>query len=369
MTASAESKGTEESQMKKGAWVVLAGLVLALVAVMTWGPPDDKSAQSPPATTALPAKPSAGLPTAPAPGAATAAQPAPAPATPTRAAQPVVPPPEEPRGSDRIRPLPRKKAVSFDLDLDGDGTREHIAVEQKQPADNWAGQGTPGGPEGKVQVRRGAQGEVALQWNAQGYALGVFGLPVRVGGGREVALYAQAGIDTNEQEIRWIGADPGGAVKQGPLQRVPLELWDLLGDGRDAVSVMSQELYHDFIKRGTMDLLTWREGRFESLLPRPVFELCALETGPEQPLWVVAVTRKADALLLLTWTAGEARLKELQRIAVTPPDKGPPWHVSHGFALACSFPGDPQNTVQYRDRHFKLGPNGQLSEIPPPPAP
>ena len=146
--------------------------------------------------------------------------------------------------------------------------------------------------------------------------------------------------------------------------RVPLQLIDIASNGRDAVSVLSQELYHDYLKRGTMALMHLGREGFENVMPFVTFEICAIEPATDEPVWIVAVDRKGEALHLLAWDPEEQQLVSRQEVAVTPPDDEAPYHVPRGFALACPLTGSTERIVQYKRRRFLVLAQGRLKSLP-----
>ncbi len=265
----------------------------------------------------------------------------------------------QPWESKRIRPFPRKKKTEWEVDLDGDGLAEKLVVTQHAAADSWTGGDSPGGPSGTLEVHRGAGGQVALERRKKGYALGMFGLPARIGQGRHVVFALEAEADGPSELPGWVTVGADGKIGYHSMKRVPLELLDLSGSGRDAVTTLSTELYLEFLVTGTMDIMRWHGGKFQSLLPFKAFEVCALEPDGGLPLLVVAVTRKKHTLHLLKYDGTDERLVSVWRVKVSPPeDRSKPYNVPRGFALACSFPNARPHRVQYRNRVFNLSKEG-----------
>jgi hypothetical protein len=148
---------------------------------------------------------------------------------------------------------------------------------------------------------------------------------------------------------------------------VPLQLIDLASNGLDAVSTLSQELYHDFIKRGTMELMVFGREGFENILPFATFEVCALGGPGDGPVRVIAVDRKGEGLHLLAWDHEEQQLVRRHRVDVTPPDDGTPYHVTSGFALECPAANSAERTFQYKDRRYEVLAQGGIQSLPDPP--
>lgn len=268
----------------------------------------------------------------------------------------------EPWISARIRPFPRKKTLDWQVDIDGDGRPEKLRAAQRPADDRWRGGETPGGPVASMEVRDGRTGAVVLERRRLGYALGYFGLAVRLEGGRHVVFSQEGAVDGPSELPGWLAAAADGTVRWHEMPLVPLTLLDVAGDGRDAVVVLSKELYQDFLPRGTMDLLAWRGGRFVSVLPFVTFELCPLEPDGDVPLRIVAVTRKKSTLHLLDWDVRQKKFVSTQQVKVSPPDDGVPYNVSRGFALACSFPRERPHRVEYKNRRFVIASDGRLVE-------
>jgi len=201
--------------------------------------------------------------------------------------------------------------------------------------------------------------ELALDRRRVGYALGWFGLPMRLGAGRHVAFAMEADIDGPSELPRWFAIGPDGRLQHQPMKRVPVELLDITGDGRDVLATLSTELYLEYLVTGTMDLVRWRDGKLHSLLPGAMFELCALEPDDGGPLWIAAVSRKGAILHWLNYNGTEERYESVWKTKVSPPEERKPYNVPRGFALACTFPRERPHKVQYKNRVFLVAEGGR----------
>lgn len=337
-------------------WLGVGGVVVVLAALV-WILRTRAPAPEP--TEALPAdaveQPAAVTAAAAPPPADVAAQP--------MAAAPT--PDADPMASQRIRQFPRKKRMEWQVDLDADGKPETLVASQKQAADAWLGGTSPGGPVGSLTVRHGASAEVIFERHRSGYAMGMFALAARIGGGRHVVLAMEGAVDGPSELPGWLASDADGTVAWHEMKRVPLALWDLDGAGLDVVLTMSTELYQDYLPRGTMDVMAWRDGGFVSVMPFVAFEVCALEPDGGGPLVLVAVSRKKPGLHVLAWHGERKKLVSKQRIAVEHPHIGAPYNVPRGFALACSFARERPHWVQYKNGRYRLGADGKLAAIVP----
>ncbi len=281
-------------------------------------------------------------------------------AAPAQATPPAAPAGDGPlKISSRIVQMPRKKPMAFQVDLDGDGRKEQLAATQRHP-----GPEHPGLKRAEATVFVGptegeatAPGRRISAWG--GYMHGFWRLAMGVGGGAYVAFYQRSLVDESTPVAAWL-AMVDGKPATGLLDKTPLEVIDVEGrrthtPGVELVTMLSNELYQDFFPKGTMDVARWNGRGFESTLPEPAFELCALDPGLGRPIAFAAVTREAPhRLQLLGWNGGTKRYVARQSIAVSPPDDGADFHVEKGFALACfaSHRGSTDQHVQYKNRHF-----------------
>ncbi|GEM_PF-5345970 len=256
------------------------------------------------------------------------------------------------RISTRITVLPRKKPMQWELDLDGDGTPEVLAGYQKHAADSWTG-GKKGAPQASLQIRT-ATGKVLRDERWVGYMHGFWRRGWKVGGGRHVLLYQRSRPDERDAESHWL-AMADGKVITGDLRHIPLRCIDVTGDGVEVLTLLSPQLYQEYMKEGTMDVVRWDGRKPVSVLPDKMFEVCALDPGMRRPLAFAAVTRAAPHRLhILGWNAKPKSYVSYQALPVSPPDDGAHWQIEEGFALDCrpGFDGSVDQHVQYKTRHF-----------------
>ena len=305
------------------------------------------------------------------------------PSAPAPLSKPAPPPPEEaptpaPGGSAEapkappaplkaVRQIPRKKLPEVSLDLDGDGKKELLLLKQTQPAKDWKGKDKTKGPRFVLEVRKttadGKPGALLGKKERYGWGQGWGQIGVRTGGGAHVAL-AYWSVPEEHAPKATYGYMEDGEVKWNEFKRLPLDLLDLHFAKMETVLTLSQELYHDFLKRGTTDLLMWEGGRFLSSLERPMFEICVAAVREPQVIFA-GVKQDKKTLLLFHFSPGEfRRIHELWSTAVKPPTEGPAYSVPSGFALSCDRA---TGIVQYKQRRFKID-GEQLIALPDAPA-
>ena len=266
----------------------------------------------------------------------------------------------------RIRDQPRKKPPELKIDLNGDGRPERLRATQKPASAQWPGGDAKGGPWCHVDIHTSeADGSwrPVKDWQDRGYCLGFFRLPMRLPRNRHVVFFGRGVVDQQEVHtdvIRW----ETGLPERVSWGNVPHQMIDLGANGIDAVSVLSQELYQDFIERGTMALMVLGREGFENILPFATFEVCAYEASVGGLLHVIAADRKGEALHLLAWDQEEQRLSRQHHVSVTPPGEGPPYQVARGFALACPSAGAGDLGIQYKGQRYQVTAEQRLQVLP-----
>ncbi len=343
-----------ESPKGSAASVGIAALVLVAAAggALWWqqqGPATQAKAPPP-----VPAQATAAAATVADATAAPSAPAKPVPATPAPPAEDTAPAaPKDP-----VREIPRKKLPLVKLDLDGDGKAETLRLTQKQPDKDWAGKDKRKGPRFTLEVL-GADNTSLGKRERYGWGQGWAQVGVRVGGGGHVAMVFWSVPEAQETRASYAWLSEG-KVSFGDFRRVPLELIDLRFAGDEAVSVLSQELYQDFMKRGTMQLVSWTGAGFEPVLEQPVFEVCvAAVDEPKVQLAVVEKDQRTLKLLELPPSA-DMPVMELASLAVKPVAEGPRFNVPTGFALSCDRA---KKQVQYKSQRYHVVDNA-LKPLP-----
>ena len=255
----------------------------------------------------------------------------------------------------KIRQIPRKKLPRVELDLDGDGVAEILQVKQTQPAIDWRGKDKAKGPHFELTIRsKNTPSEAPPRWRNRryGWAQGWAQIGVQVGGGKRLGLVFWALPEDNDTHVTYVSMPNAASAKFGDFARTPLSVVDTSGDGVEEVVVVSQELYQDFFKTGTMQLLRWSPGEKMALSPvfeRPVFEYCFTKDATGKPL-VVAVRADQRQLRLLEplrWR--RPAFRTLDSRPVVPAKRGPAYSIPTGFALSCAAG---PSRVQYASERF-----------------
>ncbi len=196
-----------------------------------------------------------------------------------------------------------------------------------------------------------------------GYATGWLRLPVRLGGGKHGVFFQFSRADDSTPRTLLFRHD-GTRVVMQELEQLPIAHWDLLGDGRDAVHSVSDELWQDFLRTGVSTLTLWQPAGAVEALPFVAFEVCVANPEAVQPaagapvdaapakvpaIDLFAVERTGKRLHLLRPDA-TGRLRSLAEFAVTPPDDGSRWSAPSGFALSCLG----RYAVQYKTEQYRF---------------
>jgi len=338
--------------------VVVVGAALALyvtqsadpVAEITPSAPVAKAAPRPPPVAAAGAKKAV----APTPSAAeTAAAAAAGASAPPAAAPPML---------KAVRQIPRKKYPLVPLDLNGDGKLEQLLLKQRQPSTNWQGKDKEKGPNFVLEIRTtGADGKPAKLLGSKpiyGWGQGWSQIGVRTGADTHIGIAYWSVPEEHAPRATYVWMSDG-KVHWGRFKRLPLELIDLRFSQQEAVLTLSQELYHDYLKRGTTDLLQWQGGRFESILEKPVFELCVAAVREPHVYFAAVPQAKKSVLLLRASEDMSLPMNSVWQTTVSPPSEGPRYTVPTGFALSCDRE---KGRVQYKSSRFTFA-DGALKPI------
>lgn len=281
------------------------------------------------------------------------AKPTPAKVTPTSAvvAKPPQPPPAPLKA---VRDIPRKKLPLVSLDLDGDGVKEEMVVKQRQPVEGWKGKDRKKGPRYTLEIRAasvdGQPGKVLGSVERYGWSQGWAQIGVRIGGGAQIGMFYWSVPEAHEPRASYVFLREG-KVTWGEFKRLPLQLIDLHFGQMESVLTLSQELFHDFMKRGTTGLIHWEGDSFQPKLDELAFEICVVKV--QEPGVFLAVVSKDQRELKVITSLGPPGmpLQSAGEFKVTPASEGPKFSVPTGFALSCNRE---RGTVQYKSQHFAL---------------
>ncbi|HAN32634.1 MAG TPA: hypothetical protein DCQ06_13645 [Myxococcales bacterium] len=260
------------------------------------------------------------------------------------------------------RQIPRKKLSRVELDLDGDGSVEVMVYRQRQPDPDWKGQDKSKGPHFVAEVRsKSAPASAKPRWSIRryGWAQGWAQIGVKTTAGQSIGLFFWAVPEDNDSHVSFLFLPKQGQGIFGDFGRTPLSAVDLNGDGGEELIAISQELYQDYFKTGTMELLQWQPShQFVPSFKAAPFEFCLTSDAKGNPLVVQVTADQKRIELLEPLEASRVTWRSLNRHKVTPAKQGPNFSVPTGFALSCTAsPGRVQFATKYfdvRTRRFVL---------------